>query len=96
MNLFLLLLNIQINTNMLHSNVLGPGASPKTPLRDARSTSAWIRVGAWLIEEMASGLGFNIPACSSGGLFQPPEVCDPHLHLAASQLISVVPRATKT
>lgn len=80
---------------MLHSDVLGPGTSPKTPLRDARSTSAWIHVGAWM-SETASGLGINIPACSSGGLFQPLEVCDPHLHLSTSQLISVVPRATET
>lgn len=75
---------------MLHSNVLGPGTSPKTPFRlDPR----------WRLDdkgETASGLGINIPACSSGGLFQPLEVCDPHLHLSTSQLISVVPRATET
>lgn len=46
-------------------------------------------------DETASGLGFNIPACSSRGCKRPPEVCDPHFHLSASQLIRRVPPATK-
>lgn len=46
-------------------------------------------------DETASGLGFNIPACSFRDCKRPPEVCDPQLHLSASELIRIMPRATK-
>lgn len=41
-----------------------------------------------------SALGFNIPAFSYRGLERPPEVCDPQLHLSASELIKTKPQAT--
>lgn len=40
-------------------------------------------------------LGFHNPACSYRGLKRPPEVCDPQLHLAASELIKTMLQATK-